>query len=149
MIPARWRKAAVRALCASWFGLTVAFFAMVTSAGIESMELQIGPLLALEGRAATLFVQGMIAFGLVTLVLFILQRRAGVIMAIAWSTFWALLLSTALITASSNTERAVILAIVVVFCWSGWYSWARCWVGTPRVTPKPSEPSKVGEQLGG
>ena len=148
MIMTNWRKVAGRALCASWLGLTVAFFAMITSAGTESLELQIGPLLDLRGRAATLFVQGVIAFGLLMLVLFIPQRRSGVVMAVAWSTFWAVVLSTTLVGASSNAERAVIVAVIALFCWSAWYSWARCWASSRRVTPKPPDSSPVGSQLG-
>ena len=109
-----------RVLSVSWLGLTVAFFAMITSAGTESMELQIGPFLDLEGRAATLFVQAMIAFGLAMLVLFVAQRRSGVIMALAWCAFWVLILPTTLVGASSNSERAVVIVVVALFCWSAW-----------------------------
>ncbi len=147
MIPEKWVRVAGRAICAAWIGLTVAFFAMITSAGTESMELEIGPFLALQGGAATIFVQAMIAFGLMSLVLFILQRPSGFIMAIAWSVFWALILSTALVSAPSDQERVTILVTVVLFCWSGWYSWARCWVGRRR--PRPADSTDTGIQSGG
>ncbi len=125
MVQAKWWKVAGLVFSAAWLVTGVGFFAMITSAGTESMELQIGPLVNLDGRAATLFVQGLLAFGVVMLVLFIAQRRSGAIMAVAWSAFWGLILPTTLAGVSSNSERAVILVVVALFIWSGWYSWVR------------------------
>ena len=138
MVQAKWWKVAGRVFSAAWLLFAVAFFAMITSAGTESMELQIGPLVNLEGRAATLFVQGLLAFGAVMLVLFIAQRRSGAVMAVAWSAFWGLILPTTLMGASSNSERAVILVVVALFIWSGWYSWARWREGSPGNVPQRS-----------
>ncbi len=137
---AKWGKIVGRVLSVAWLGLTVAFFAMITSAGTESMELQIGPFLDLEGRAATLFVQAVIAFGLVMLVLFVAQRRSGAIMAFAWCSFWVLILPTTLVGASSNSERAVVIVVVALFCWSAWYSWTRWKEGRPEAAAQASAP---------
>ena len=149
MMDARWWTLAGRVLSAAWLLFGVAFFAMITSAGTESMELQIGPLVNLEGRGATLFVQGLLAFGLVMLVLFIAQRRYGAIMAVAWSAFWGLILPTTLVGASSNSERAVILLVVALFIWSGWYSWARWREGSRRGRATGIEPPVGGDQPDG
>jgi len=138
MMPVRWSRVAGRLLCASWLGLTVAFFAMITSAGTESLELRIGPLLDLEGRVATLFVWGVIAFGLIMLILFVPLRRAGVIMALAWSAFWALVLSTTLAETPGNSERSVIVLVVALFCCSGWYSWRHRHGSRRQAMTKPS-----------
>ncbi len=137
---ARWWKIVGRVLSVAWLGLTVAFFAMITSAGTESMELQIGPFLDLEGRAATLFVQAMIAFGLAMLVLFVAQRRSGAIMALAWCAFWVLILPTTLVGASSNSERAMVIVVVALFCWSAWYSWTRWKERRPGAAVQASAP---------
>ncbi len=137
---AKWWKIAGRVLSVLWLGLTVAFFAMITSPGTESMELQIGPFLDLEGRAATLFVQALIAFGLAMLVLFVARRRSGAIMALAWCTFWVLILPTTLVGASGNSERAVVIVVVALFCSSAWYFWT-CWKkGRPGVSAQASAP---------
>ncbi len=137
---ARWWKMAGRVLSVAWLGLTVVFFAMITSAGTESMELQIGPLLNLEGRAATLFVQAVLAFGLVMLILLVAQRRPGAIMAFAWCAFWVLILPTTLVGASSNSERAVVIVVVALFCWSAWYSWTRWKERRPGAAVQASAP---------
>ena len=134
-----WRVAG-RVVSALWLGFTLAFFAMITSAGMESMELEIGPFLSLEGKTATVFAQSVIAFGLVMLVLFIAQRRVGALMALVWSAFWALILPTTLVGASGASERAVVLVVVAVFCWSGWYSWTRWKRGRPGDPAQPPVP---------
>lgn len=125
-------------LCTAWLSVGVAFFGMITSGGEAGMELEIGPFLRVEGTSAIVFVRGVIAAGLLMLVLFVARRRVGEILAIAWSVFWALMLSTALYSSSSNAERVVILVIVLLFCWSGFYAWKRLGNRRARLTPDPS-----------
>ncbi len=141
----KWKKWTCRILAFSWLILTVAFFSMITSAGTESMELRIGPFLALEGLTATVFVQGLIAYGLVMLALIIPLRRTGVVMSLGWSAMWALLLSTTIPGASNNSERSAILVTVGLFVSVGWYSWGqlvRSKKGGARSKPTSSKPSQ-------
>ncbi len=112
-------------LCAVWLCTSVAFFAMVTSAGMEEMELEIGPLLSLEGSSATLFAQGTIGFGLIMLGLFIWRRRLGFVLALIWSVWWGIILASAVFTPVALSERAIILVVVACFAGSAWLALAR------------------------
>jgi hypothetical protein len=103
----------------------VAFFAMITSAGTEEMELEIGPLLSLEGSTATVFAQGAIGFGLIMLGLFIWRRRVGFVLALIWSVWWGIILASAAFTPLGLSERAIILVIVACFAASAWLALAR------------------------
>ena len=112
-------------LCAAWLCTSVAFFAMVTSDGGSDMELQIGPLLSLQGSSATLFVRGTLGFGLLMLVLFIWRRRAGFVSALVWSLWWGIVLGSALFSSSDWSERAIILIVVICFAASAWLAMVR------------------------
>ncbi len=79
------------------------------------MELEIGPFVALEGQSAILFTRGFIGFGVLMLVLFFWRRRIGFVLAIIWSMWWGAILTTALFSASSLSERIEILIIVLLF----------------------------------
>jgi hypothetical protein len=112
-------------LCAVWLANSVAFFAMVTSAGMEEMELEIGPLLSLEGSAATLFARGAIGFGLIMIGLFIWRRQVGFILALIWSVWWGIILASAAFAPLGLSERAIILAVVICFAGSAWLALTR------------------------
>ena len=112
-------------LCAAWLTTSVAFFAMITSAGTEEMELEIGPLLSLEGSTATVFAQGAIGFGLIMLGLFIWRRWVGFVLALIWSVWWGIILASAAFTPLGLSERAIILVIVACFAASAWLALAR------------------------
>jgi hypothetical protein len=112
-------------LCAAWLTTSVAFFAMITSAGTEEMELEIGPLLSLEGSSATLFAQGAIGFGLIMLGLFIWRRQLGFVLALIWSVWWGIILASAAFTPLGLSERAIILVVVACFAGSAWLALAR------------------------
>ena len=112
-------------LCAVWLATSVAFFAMITSAGTEAMELEIGPLLSLEGSAATLFARGAIGFGLIMLGLFVWRRQAGFALALIWSVWWGIILTSAVFTPLALSERAIILAVVACFAGSAWLAVTR------------------------
>jgi hypothetical protein len=112
-------------LCAAWLTTSVAFFAMITSAGTEEMELEIGPLLSLEGSTATVFAQGAIGFGLIMLGLFIWRRQLGFVLALIWSVWWGIILASAAFTPLGLSERAIILVVVACFAGSAWLALAR------------------------
>ena len=112
-------------LCAVWLSTSVAFFAMITSGGVEEMELEIGPLLSLEGSAATLFAQGAIGFGLIMLGLFIWRRQVGFVLALIWSVWWGIILASAAFTPLGWSERAIILVVVACFAGSTWLALIR------------------------
>ena len=112
-------------LCAVWLSTSVAFFAMITSAGTEEMELEIGPLRSLHGSAATLFARGAIGFGLIMLGFFIWRRRLGFVLALIWSVWWAIILASAAFAPLGLSERAIILAVVLGFAASAWLSLSR------------------------
>lgn len=112
-------------VCALWLSTTVAFFAMLTSGGVEEMELEIGPLLSLEGSSATLFAQGAIGFGLIMLGLFIWRRQLGFVLALIWSVWWGIILASAVFTPLALSERAIILVVVACFAGSAWLALAR------------------------
>ena len=112
-------------LCAVWLATSVAFFAMITSAGTEEMELEIGPLLSLEGSTATVFAQGAIGFGLIMLGLFIWRRRVGFVLALIWSVWWGIILASAAFTPLGLSERAIILAVFACFAGCAWLALTR------------------------
>ncbi len=112
-------------LCAVWLATSVAFFAMITSAGTEEMELEIGPLLSLEGSSATLFAQGAIGFGLIMLGLFIWRRQLGFVLALIWSVWWGIILASTVFTPLALSECAIILAVVACFGGSAWLALTR------------------------
>ena len=112
-------------LCAAWLATSVAFFAMITSAGTEEMELEIGPLLSLEGSTATLFAQGVIGFGLIMLGLFIWRRQVGFVLALIWSVWWGIILASVVFTPLGLSERAIILVVVACFAGCAWLALTR------------------------
>ena len=112
-------------LCAVWLSTSVAFFAMITSAGTEEMELEIGPLLSLEGSTATLFARGAIGFGLIMIGLFVWRRRVGFVLALIWSVWWAIILASAAFTPVGLSERVIILVVVACFAGSAWLALIR------------------------
>ncbi len=112
-------------LCAVWLSTSVAFFAMITSGGVEEMELEIGPLLSLEGSAATLFARGAIGFGLIMLGLFIWRRQVGFVLALMWSVWWGMILASAVFTPIGLSERVIILVVVACFAGSAWVALTR------------------------
>ena len=112
-------------LCAIWLSVTIAFFAMVTSGGEANMELEIGPFLKLEGRGAIYFCRGLIGFGVLMLPLFVWKRGAGYVLALVWSAWWGVLLSTALLSSSHLSESIAILIAVAFFAVSAAFAWKR------------------------
>ncbi len=98
---------------------------MVTSDGGADMELEIGPLLSLQGNTATLFVRGTLVFGLIMLVLFIWRRRPGFVLALVWSIWWGIVLGSAVFTPVGWSERITILVVVAGFAASAWLAWVR------------------------
>ena len=112
-------------LCAVWLSTTVSFFAMVTSDGGADMELELGTLLSLQGSSATLFVRGMLGFGLIMLVLFIWRRRPGFVLAVLWSVGWAIILGSAVFTPMDWSERINIFVVVACFAASAWLALVR------------------------
>ncbi len=93
---------------------------MITSGGVEEMELEIGPLLSLEGSSATLFVRATLGFGLIMLGLFIWRRQLGFVLALIWSVWWAIILATTMVTPLGWSERITILVVVALFAASAW-----------------------------
>ena len=112
-------------LCTVWLSFSLAFFLMITEGGDVNMELEIGILIAMQGRTALLFTRSVIGFGLLMLVLFILKRRIGFILAIIWSMWWGVNLSTALFNPSSFSDRITILLTVFFFAASAWIAVTR------------------------
>jgi hypothetical protein len=117
--------------------VTVAFLAMVTSGGEANMELQIGPFLKLEDSAAIFFSRSMIGFGVLMLILFIWMRRVGFALALIWSAWWGLILSTALLNASRLSERVAILITVSLFITSAWFALTLLRTENPTVSNQP------------
>ncbi len=89
------------------------------------MELEIGTLISLQGRSALIFTRIVIGFGLLMLVLFIWKRHIGFILAIFWSMWWGVNLSTALFNPSSFSDRITILLTVLFFAASAWLAVTR------------------------
>ena len=121
----QWKTAAGFVLCALWLSVTVAFFAMMTSAGEANMELEIGPFLKLQDSGAVFFTRGLIGFGVLMLVLFLWRRRIGFILALIWSAWWGVILSTALLNSPGFSGRVSILITVSLFTTSAWFALAR------------------------
>lgn len=122
---AKWKGAIPFILGAVWLSTTVAFFAMVTSDGGADMELEIGPLLSLQGSSATFFVRGTLGFGLIMLGLFIWRRRPGFVLALVWSIWWGIVLGSAVFTPVGLSERITILVVVACFAASAWLALVR------------------------
>ena len=93
------------------------------------MELDIGPYLKLEDRGAVFFSRGLIGFGILMVVLFIWKRRLGFVLAVVWSAWWAVVLSTALLNSSS--DRVAILIAVCLFATSAWFALVRLKASRP------------------
>ena len=108
--------------CSVWLGFTVAFFAMITSAGKANMELEIGPFISLKDNAAVLFTRSLIGAGLLMLVFFIWRRRLGFILAFVWSLWWAAVLSTALLNTAGFSDLLSSLVVIFLFLLSAGYS---------------------------
>ncbi len=89
------------------------------------MELELGTLLSLQGSSATLFVRGMLGFGLIMLVLFIWRRRPGFVLAVLWSVGWAIILGSAVFTPMDWSERINIFVVVACFAASAWLALVR------------------------
>lgn len=120
-----WKNITGFILCAGWLLISVAFFAMLTSAGEANMDLEIGPFIQLHDDGAVFFCRGLIGFGIVMIVLFLLRRRSGYILAILWSAWWAAILSTAFVTAAGFSERVEIFIGVLLFFISALYTLSR------------------------
>ncbi len=122
---AKKKKVILFILCTVWLSFSLAFFLMITEGGDVNMELEIGTLIALQGRSALLFTRSVIGFGVLMIVLFILKRRIGFILAIIWSIWWGVNLSTALFNPSSFSDRITIFLTVFLFAASAWLAVTR------------------------
>ncbi len=120
-----WKNITGFILCAGWLLISVAFFAMLTSAGEANMDLEIGPFIQLHDDGAVFFCRGLIGFGIVMIVLFLMKRRIGSILAILWCAWWAIILSTALVTSTGIYNRIEIIVGVLFFAASAWFVWIR------------------------
>lgn len=128
----RWKGVIGFILCAVWLAVTVAFFAMITSGGEASSDLEIGPYLKLHDTPTVVFSRVVIGFGLLMLVLFLWKKRTGYLLALVWSAWWAVMLSTALLSPSFSSERISLLVGISLFIASGWFSLARMRKKFPR-----------------
>ncbi len=124
-IIAKKKKVILFILCTVWLSFSLAFFLMITEGGNVNMELEIGTFITLQGRSAMLFTRSVIGFGLLMLVLFIWKRRIGFILAIIWSMWWGVSLSTALFSPSNFSDRITILLTVFLFAASAWLAVTR------------------------
>ncbi len=125
IMPTNWKNVAGFVLCAIWLAFTTAFVAMVTSGGEANMELEIGPFLKLQDTAAIFFSRASIGIGILMVILFLLKFRVGFALALIWSAWWGVILSTALLSSPGLSDRVIISIVVLLFITSAWFALTR------------------------
>jgi len=102
------------------------------------MELQLGPLLHLEGAVAVVFSRVAIVSGVLTVTLFLFSHRWGALLAMIWSAWWAGVFATIVVSVQSLSDVVGPLVTCMLFLASGIYSYRR-------LLDRPSSSKTSGE----